>query len=79
MAPRLVDDSTHSRFVLDALVALLCSAMVACADEFRQTFLPNGTGALGDVHLDCTGVIVLQLAAYIVPRILKPDEFVLAT
>jgi VanZ family protein len=55
----------HSRFLQDALLALMGTALLASADEYHQTFLPNRTGSPRDVLLDCCGAIVLQLAAYV--------------
>jgi VanZ family protein len=54
----------HSRFLQDALLALLGTALLASADEYHQTFLPNRTGSVQDVLLDCCGAIVLQLTTY---------------
>jgi VanZ family protein len=46
-----------SRFLLDALLALAGTALIASADEFHQTFLPNRTGTFHDVVLDCMGAL----------------------
>lgn len=59
-------------FLLDASLALLGTAIVASADEFHQSFLPNRTGVPSDVLLDCCGAIVLQLLAYLYLRIRAP-------
>ena len=61
-------------FLLDAGLALLGTAMVASADEFHQSFLPNRTGVPSDVLLDCSGAIVLQLLVYIFLRIRWPKR-----
>lgn len=63
-------------FLLDATLALLSTAMVASADEFHQSFLPNRTGVPSDVLLDCCGAIVLQLLAYLILRIGSPKRLV---
>lgn len=63
-------------FLLDATLALLGTAMVASADEFHQSFLPNRTGVPSDVLLDCCGAIVLQLLAYFILRIGSPKRLV---
>ncbi len=63
----------HSRFLHDALLALLGTALVASWDEWHQTFLPNRTGSPVDVLLDCTGAIVLQLLVYLFIRSFKPN------
>jgi VanZ family protein len=47
------------------LLALLATALVASADEFHQTFLPNRTGSAWDVLLDCTGAATLLVATYL--------------
>ena len=64
----------HSRFLPDAILALLGTALVASCDEWHQTYLPNRTGTPWDVLLDCTGAIVLQLIVYIFMRIFKPKR-----
>jgi VanZ family protein len=58
----------HSRFAFDAFLAMLGTALLASADEYHQTFLPNRTGSWHDVLLDCCGAIVLQLLLYIFLR-----------
>lgn len=64
----------RSRFLHDALLALLGTALVASCDEFHQTFLPNRTGTPWDVLLDCTGAITLQLVVYLYMRTFKPKK-----
>ena len=64
----------HSRFIQDAFLALLGTALVASCDEWHQTFLPNRTGSPWDVLLDCTGAIVLQLLVYVFMRTFKPKR-----
>ncbi len=66
----------RSRFLHDSLLALLGTALIASADEWHQTFLPNRTGSAWDVLLDCCGVITLQLAVYIFMRIFQPKKLV---
>lgn len=61
-------------FLLDATLALIGTAMVASADEFHQSFLPNRTGVPSDVLLDCCGAVALQLFAYLVLRIRWPKR-----
>jgi VanZ family protein len=53
----------HSRFLQNAALALLGTALMASADEYHQTFLPNRKGSPWDVLLDCCGAIVLQAAS----------------
>jgi VanZ family protein len=64
----------RSRFLHDALLALLGTALVASADEFHQTFLPNRTGSPWDVLLDCCGAITLQAIVYVFMRIRAPKK-----
>ncbi len=64
----------HSRFLPDAMFALLGTALVASCDEWHQTFLPNRTGSPWDVLLDCTGAIALQLFVYLFMRAFKPKR-----
>jgi hypothetical protein len=58
----------RSHFFRDAFFALLGTALVASADEFHQTLLPNRTGSPYDVLLDCSGAIALQLLVYFYMR-----------
>lgn len=62
----------HLPLIADGLLALLGTAVIASADEFHQSFLPNRTSSPWDVLIDCTGAFVLQLLAYLVLRILRP-------
>ena len=62
----------HSRFYQDAFLALLGTALVASLDEWHQSFLPNRTGSVSDVLLDCQGAIVLLLLSYLYMRIVMP-------
>ena len=64
----------HSRFLQDAALALLGTALVASADEYHQTFLPNRTGSPWDVLLDCCGAIVLQMVVYGSIRVMRPKR-----
>jgi VanZ family protein len=61
-------------FLLDATLALLGTALVASADEFHQSFLPNRTGVPSDVLLDCCGAVALQLLVYLCLRICAPKR-----
>ncbi|MGB8260841.1 MAG: VanZ family protein [Terracidiphilus sp.] len=64
----------HSHFLPDAGLALLGTALVATADEWHQSFLPNRTGSPWDVLLDCAGALALQLAVYVFWRIARPKK-----
>ncbi|MGD0737365.1 MAG: VanZ family protein [Terracidiphilus sp.] len=65
---------THSRFLTDAVLALLGTALIASCDEWHQSYLPNRTSSVWDVLLDCTGAIVLQLIVYLSMRIFRPKQ-----
>ena len=47
-------------------LAMVGTFLVASADEFHQTFLPNRTGTPWDVLLDCCGALVAQLIIFLV-------------
>ena len=64
----------RSSFLPDAFLALLGTALVASCDEWHQSFLPNRTGSVWDVLLDCCGAIALQLAVYIYMRLMRPKK-----
>ena len=64
----------HSRFLHDALLALLGTALVASFDEWHQSFLPNRTGSPWDVVLDCCGAIALELLVYVFMRVFRPKK-----
>jgi VanZ family protein len=50
------------------LLALAGSALVASADEYHQSFLPNRTSSPRDVLLDCFGALVVQTLVYLYTR-----------
>lgn len=64
----------HSRFIPDAGLALLGTAVIASLDEYHQSFLPNRTASPWDVLLDCCGALTLQLAVYVFMRTVKPKR-----
>ena len=55
-------------FLRIELLALAGTALIASADEFHQSFLPNRTSSPRDVMLDCCGALVTQLLAYFLLR-----------
>ena len=61
-------------FLRDATLALLGTALVASADEFHQSFMPNRTGVPSDVLLDCTGAVVLLILTYVFLRLRAPKR-----
>jgi VanZ family protein len=62
----------RSRFLHDAVLALLGTSLVASCDEWHQSYLPNRTGSIWDLLLDCCGAIALLLAVYIYMRMRMP-------
>jgi VanZ family protein len=64
----------RSRFLHDAFLALLGTALVASFDEWHQTFLTNRTGSPWDVLLDCCGAIALEVLVYVFMRTLRPKR-----
>lgn len=62
----------RSRFFSDAVLALLGTALVASWDEWHQSFLPNRSGSVSDVLLDCFGAIAMILVVYVYMRLLMP-------
>jgi VanZ family protein len=64
----------HSRFIPDALLALLGTGFLAAADEFHQSFIPNRTSSPWDVLIDCCGAITLQLMIYLFLRVSCPKR-----
>lgn len=64
----------RSRFLPDALLALLGTALIASCDEWHQTFLPNRTGTPWDVLLDCCGAVTLELLLYLFVRSFRPKR-----
>ena len=62
------------RFFSDATLALLGTALVASLDEWHQSYLPNRTGSVWDVLLDCAGAIAMILAVYIYMRLTRPGR-----
>jgi VanZ family protein len=64
----------HSHFPEDAFLALLGTSLIASLDEYHQTFLPNRTGSIWDVLLDCCGALTLQLIVYLYLRIFRPKQ-----
>jgi len=64
----------HSHFLEDAFLALMGTALVASLDEWHQSYLPNRTGSVWDVLLDCAGAIAMILAVYIYMRLTRPGR-----
>ncbi len=64
----------HSRFLTDAALALVGTAIIASCDEIHQSTLSNRTGVPSDVLLDCCGAIALQLIVYVIMRMTRPKR-----
>lgn len=64
----------YSRFLPDALLALLGTAVMASSDEFHQSFLANRTASPWDVLIDCFGAITLQILVYMFMRLMRPKR-----
>lgn len=56
---------TRQRF----LRAWLFTTIYACIDEWHQVYVPNRTGAIGDVIIDSIGAFIVLCVIYIVTRI----------
>ena len=61
-------------FLKHSALALLGTALMAGADEYHQSFLPNRTGSPRDVLLDCCGAIVMLMVAHILVRLFRPGR-----
>jgi VanZ family protein len=51
-----------------ARIAFFMTALVACLDEWHQTYLPSRTGNLYDVLLDSTAGLVAQIILFLILR-----------
>jgi VanZ family protein len=60
-----------ARFLSQAGLALLGTALVASWDEWHQTFLPNRTGSPYDVLLDCCGAAAMIGMAWLYLRFFR--------
>ncbi len=64
------------RFLFDAELALLGTALVAICDEGHQYFLPNRTSSPWDVGLDCCGALFMQGMVYMYVRLFRPSPLI---
>lgn len=60
------DLSWNARRVSIHALAMAGTFLVASADEFHQTFLPNRTGRPLDVVIDCCGGLLAQIIIFLV-------------
>jgi VanZ family protein len=51
------------RWIWACSLALFCTALIASLDEVHQSYIPNRTGMVTDVLLDCSGAALLMLIA----------------
>lgn len=51
-----------------ARISFFMSALVACLDEWHQTFLPSRTGRLHDVVLDSAAALIAQVILFLILR-----------
>jgi VanZ family protein len=54
-----------SRRIAAHSLAMLGTLFVASCDEFHQTFLPNRSGTLRDVLVDCSGAVLAQMMVWL--------------
>jgi VanZ family protein len=52
-------------------MAILATFLVASADEFHQSFLPNRSGQFSDVLLDCCGAAALCLMLFLTMQVVE--------
>jgi VanZ family protein len=60
-----------------ARISFFMTALVACLDEWHQTFLPSRTGSLQDVALDSAAALAAQMVIFLwprIPRLVRTDE-----
>ena len=50
------------------LLAWLFTTIYACIDEWHQVYVPNRTGALGDVMIDSIGAFTVLTVIYLIIR-----------
>lgn len=74
-----VTNGLRAMWLRSALFAVLCTVLIASADEYHQTFLPSRTGRIADVGIDTCGAIAAQLLILaLMPRFARrrPDSLV---
>ncbi|MDR3792506.1 MAG: VanZ family protein [Terracidiphilus sp.] len=58
-----------SSFLRCFVLSVLGTFLIAGADEWHQSFLPNRGGKFSDVLLDCSGAVALLSVTYLVLRV----------
>ena len=53
----------RAKFLSDMLLTVTGVGLIACCDEFHQTLIPNRTGSLRDVLIDCCGAALICVLA----------------
>jgi VanZ family protein len=66
------------RLLVDVLLAVLGTAVMASCDEFHQSFLPNRGASPWDVLLDCGGAAIACMLAYMIVRVSRAKQLQLA-
>jgi VanZ family protein len=51
-----------------ARISFFMTALVACLDEWHQSYIPSRTGNLHDVLLDSTAALIAQLVIFLILR-----------
>ena len=51
-----------------ARISFFMTALVACLDEWHQTFIPGRTGNIHDVLLDSTAALIAQIVLFLILR-----------
>jgi VanZ family protein len=64
----------RARFVRVELCALIGTALIATADEFHQSFLPNRTSSPRDVLLDCIGAFTMMCIVHLFLKVRAPEK-----
>ena len=57
-----------------ALLAVMCTLVIASADEFHQSFLPSRTSSPYDVGIDVCGAIVMQIFLLSLLQVFAPTQ-----
>jgi VanZ family protein len=64
----------HASFLRVEIMAMIGTAIVASADEYHQSFLPNRTSSPRDVLLDCVGALVMMWAVHVFLKLRAPER-----
>ena len=64
----------HAPFIRVEILAMIGTAIVASADEYHQSFLPNRTSSPRDVLLDCIGALAMMWVAHLILKLRSPEK-----